>query len=128
MAKFKTDKIKRLRNRRGDDRLDVQWWAHLQAGDATPICSCRILNVSLAGALIEAEVDGEIGNEFIIDIDRVGQFAAEVRWTDGRKLGVRLQAGPDLKLKSYAEQIGLFSRTPVEYGPGTTGEEKAESQ
>lgn len=88
-------------NRRRDDRLDVRWKAHLLIGDEK--LPCEVADVSFAGTLVVLSGDVHPGQEVILDVDGLGQFAARVQWTQKSRCGLSLVAGPDLLLKRLAE-------------------------
>lgn len=88
-----------------DDRLDVRWHATIELNDVDT--ACLVDNISTAGARVEIETELEMGQELIIKIPELGEFAGEVAWQKPPFYGLKLVAGPDLDLKGHADEIGL---------------------
>lgn len=89
--------------RRTDERMEVAWRGVLILADERRL-ACRVSDVSLAGTLVKCpEAAVALGDEIILDIPTLGEFAGKVRWLDAHAFGLALEAGPDLALKSVAE-------------------------
>ena len=97
--------------RRTEDRLDVSWRATLTVGD-TPV-SCAILDVATAGTKVALADPAAIqpGQEVLLTVDGLGDFAGRVAWRRGDELGLQILAGPDLLLKRFAESSGAYPST-----------------
>ncbi|WP_321389077.1 PilZ domain-containing protein [Emcibacter sp.] len=92
-------------DKRNDSRLDVFWRAMLTIdGISYP---CELTNVSTAGALMVLDRDLDLKQEFILDIADLGQCGGRVVWCNRPQYGLQLLIGDDLKLKDFAEKIGL---------------------
>jgi hypothetical protein len=89
-------------NRRGDERMQVEWPGVLTLEDDTSV-ACTVRDVSLAGVQVESEARLAVGNEIVLHVPSIGTFAGTVRWLGGRNVGLSLEAGPDLLLKRIAE-------------------------
>ncbi|GEQ98091.1 hypothetical protein JCM17844_17280 [Iodidimonas gelatinilytica] len=89
-------------NRRADDRLPVLWHGTIITVDDRSV-PCRVLDVSLAGTYIECALAVRLGEELILNIPELGEFAGEVQWMRNGSFGLALAAGPDLLLKKIAE-------------------------
>ncbi|TNE67070.1 MAG: hypothetical protein EP335_01700 [Alphaproteobacteria bacterium] len=112
-----------MNDKRRDDRLPVLWRGTLTTEDD---CSfpCEVRDVSLAGTLITCSASLTVGDELILAIDDLGEFATEVKWQGSEQLGLAILAGPDLMLKKFAEGAGAgLSDKPVTPGedPLTAG-------
>lgn len=100
-------------NKRGDDRLPVLWTGTLTTDDDRQF-ACKVRDVSLAGTLISTDADIEMGERLLLDINELGEFAVEVKWSGSEQLGLLILAGPDLELKKFAEGSGgSTSERPV---------------
>lgn len=89
--------------RRHDDRMMVAWEGEIILADERRF-SCRVSDISLAGTLVECPEAGvALGDEIILVIPTLGEFAGKVRWIGKNAFGLALEAGPDLALKSIAE-------------------------
>ncbi len=74
-------------------RTSVLWSGRLLCqGEAT---NCRILNISLQGAMIRPEKPFKGGPEVILNIDRSGQFAGSIVWQEGEQLGIEFLEEPE---------------------------------
>ncbi|GHF12300.1 hypothetical protein GCM10017044_02790 [Kordiimonas sediminis] len=91
--------------KRNDSRLPVSWRATVTTDDETSF-PVEIRDVSLAGTLVASESELPIGTQLILNVDGLGEFAGEIRWTSEGTLGLTLIAGPDLLLKKFAEKAG----------------------
>lgn len=96
-------------DRRGDDRLEVTWNGSVTLQDDRNFL-CRVCDVSLAGTLVKSEAPVKIGEEVLLSIPALGDFAGEVQWTQTGFFGLTLLAGPDLLLKRIAEESGTYPR------------------
>lgn len=92
-------------DKRQDDRLPVLWHGTLMTGDDREF-PCQIRDVSLAGTLITCDAEVKMGEELLLTIDRIGEFAGVVKWQGSQGLGLMILAGPDLFLKKFAEGAG----------------------
>lgn len=88
-----------------DERLDVRWRAHTIINEKRH--ACLVDNVSTAGARLELDIALKMGDELLVEIADMGEFAGEVVWLNQPFYGLKLMAGPDLDLKSHADEIGL---------------------
>jgi len=91
--------------KRADDRLDVLWDAVAHIGDTK--YPCQVANVSTAGALMKLDVDLQEKHQFLLDVQKLNEYAATVVWANRPFYGLTLLVGDDLKLKNYADKIGL---------------------
>ncbi|MBO6504236.1 MAG: PilZ domain-containing protein [Kordiimonadaceae bacterium] len=91
--------------KRGDDRLPVLWTGKLTTDDDREF-SCKVRDVSLAGTLISTDADIAMGERLLLEIEELGEFAVEVKWSGSEQLGLLILAGPDLALKKFAEGSG----------------------
>lgn len=87
---------------RRNERLDVMWGGTLEVNDLS--FDCRIGNVSTAGTLVSTEAPVELGDEVLLSIPNLGDFAGVVAWVGEGTFGLSLLAGPDLFLKDVAEE------------------------
>lgn len=93
------------REKREDNRLMVAWTAELHT-DSGVIFDCQVRDVSLHGALVYCNAPLACGDEVLLRLRPVGDFAARVVWQSGESCGLWLLAGPDLQLKKFAEPAG----------------------
>lgn len=89
-------------DRRSDDRLDVGWPGTIVKQDDRT-WPCRVLDISTAGTKIESEAEVTAGEEVLLSLPELGEFAGKVQWVGDMSFGLALQAGPDLLLKRVAE-------------------------
>lgn len=89
-------------DRRRDERLDVGWPGTIATEDDRR-WPCRIVDISTAGTKIESEAEVTAGEEVLLSLPDLGEFAGKVQWTGAGAFGLALQAGPDLLLKRVAE-------------------------
>ena len=89
-------------NRRIDERLPVMWHGRIVTEDDT-VHTCEICDISTAGTLINCQATLDPGQDVILQIDGLGEFAGSIRWASSPQLGLVLMAGPDLALKRFAE-------------------------
>lgn len=94
-----------MENKRQDDRLPVLWNGILTTDDDREF-PCQVRDVSHAGTLISCDAELQIGERLLLEIDSLGEFAAEVKWQGSEQLGLMILAGPDLVLKKFAETSG----------------------
>lgn len=92
-------------DKRGDDRLPVLWTGRLTTDDDQEF-PCKIRDVSLAGTLVSTDASIPMGERLLLEIDELGEFAVEVKWSGSEQLGLLILAGPDLALKKFAEGAG----------------------
>ncbi len=98
-------------DRRRDERLPVRGAGRIimildesgADGEQEETFSCHIADVALAGVRVVSQAPVEVGEEVILMIPAVGEFAGRVQWKRGREFGLALQGGPDLFLKRIAE-------------------------
>lgn len=90
-------------DRRGDHRLGVNWPGTVALADGAPV-ACEVSDVSTAGACICGSLDAAVGAEVLLEVPGLGEFAGTVQWARPPHFGLALQAGPDLALKSVAEE------------------------
>ncbi|WP_262692847.1 PilZ domain-containing protein [Kordiimonas aestuarii] len=103
-------------DKRRDDRLPVLWHGKLTTEDDREF-DCQIRDVSLAGTLITCDADIKMGEELLLTIDKIGEFASVVKWQGSQGLGLMILAGPDLVLKKFAEGAGgKVSDSPHDLG------------
>jgi hypothetical protein len=92
-------------DKRGDDRLPVLWTGKLTTDDDREY-ECHVRDISLAGTLISTNAKVELGERLLLEIEKLGEFAVEVKWSGSKQLGLLILAGPDLMLKKFAEGAG----------------------
>lgn len=92
-------------NKRNDDRLPVLWTGRLTTDDDKEF-ECKVRDVSLAGTLVSTDAPMNLGERLLLEIDELGEFAVEVKWSGSEQLGLLILAGPDLALKKFAEGSG----------------------
>lgn len=93
------------KDKRGDDRLPVLWTGKLTTDDDREF-ECKVRDVSLAGTLISTDAAIDMGERLLLEIEELGEFAVEVKWSGSEQLGLLILAGPDLSLKKFAEGSG----------------------
>jgi len=94
--------------RRVDDRLDVLWDAVAIIGDKE--YPCEVANISTAGVLMKLDMALEVKHQFLLDVQELNEYAVEVAWVNRPFYGLVLLVGDDLKLKDYADKIGLMKK------------------
>ena len=97
-------------NSRRDDRKPVIWTAKLTTMD-DKVFDCEVRDVSLAGTHVTCLAPLSIGDEAMLSIEGLGDFAGEVCWTRDENIGLTLMAGPDLLLKKFDERNPSESET-----------------
>lgn len=95
-------------HRRVDDRLDVLWEAVAIIDDKK--YPCEVANISTAGVLLKLDMELEQGHHFLLDVQELNEYAVEVAWVNRPYYGLVLLVGDDLKLKDYADKIGLAKK------------------
>lgn len=90
---------------RKDDRRSVVWSGTLTRENDQEY-PCSILDVAFAGTLIESPAPVDSGEDIILSIEGLGDFAATVKWSKGDSKGLVLMAGPNLLLKEFSEASG----------------------
>ncbi|WP_138380516.1 PilZ domain-containing protein [Luteithermobacter gelatinilyticus] len=91
--------------KRADSRLDVFWAAEMTLeGKRYP---CQLSNVSTAGALLKSEENLALKQELILHIPDFGEAGGIVVWRNAPLYGLKLLIGDNLKLKEYADEVGL---------------------
>lgn len=91
--------------KRQDSRLPVLWTGTITTDDDRSF-SCEVCDVSHAGTLISCEADFAMGERLLLEIEGLGEFAAEIKWKGSDQLGLLILAGPDLVLKKFTESAG----------------------
>jgi len=89
-------------DRRRDDRLPVGWEGEVILPDDRKV-ACRVADISTAGTKIESAAAVAAGDEVLLSLPELGDFAGKVQWVKPPHFGLALQAGPDLLLKRVAE-------------------------
>jgi len=92
-------------DKRLDARLPVLWTGTLTT-ENDQVFPCDIRDVSHAGTLVSTEAHIPMGERILLEIEGLGEFAAEVKWQGSEQLGLLILAGPDLVLKKFAETSG----------------------
>lgn len=101
------------RDARKDERKPVVWPGTLTLDDDS-LHDCQVVDVAFAGTLIETQAPIQKGDEVILTIAELGDFAASVKWAEDNAKGLLLLAGPDLLLKKFSEASGRdLSTKPV---------------
>lgn len=103
-------------DRRQDDRMPVKWAGTLETEDERAF-PCTVEDVSLAGTAIECDADVDKGDEVLLSIPQLGDFAGTVQWVRPPQIGLALQAGPDLLLKRIAEDDENYPGLADKAGP-----------
>ena len=89
--------------RRCHPRTSVLWSGRLLCeGEAT---DCRILNISLRGAMIRPDRPFKGGPEVIVHIDRFGQFAGSIVWQEGEQLGIEFLEKPEHIARVFGDAV-----------------------
>ena len=91
--------------KRLDTRLPVLWTGTLTT-ERDEEYPCEVRDVSHAGTLISTSASIPMGERLLLEIEGLGEFAAEVKWQGSEQLGLLILAGPDLVLKKFAEGAG----------------------
>ncbi len=104
------------RERRKDWRLNVRGAGAVllvsgEGGDEQRH-PCDLLDVALAGVRIATAAPLRTGDEVVLAIPEVGEYAAEVRWVRPPEAGLAIAGGPDLLLKDLAEDPRISTLKP----------------
>lgn len=91
-----------------EERLDVLWDAEISIEDETH--TCEVANVSTAGALLKLDIDISLEQEFLLNVPKLGEFAGVITWVNKPFYGLQLLVGPDLDLKTHADNVGLTAK------------------
>lgn len=103
-------------DKRLDTRLPVLWTGTLTTENDQEF-TCEVRDVSHAGTLISTTASLPMGERILLEIEGLGEFAAEVKWQGSEQLGLLILAGPDLVLKKFAEGSGAaLSDRPQDAG------------
>lgn len=94
---------------RKDERLEVVWQGTIMLDDID--YDCQIADISTAGTMIVCDAPVEFGQEALLNIPEIGEFAAVVAWIGPGRFGLELHMGPSMLLKKYAESSGEFPST-----------------
>ncbi len=100
--------------RRKDWRLDVRGVGAvlLLAGNEEERFACDLIDVALAGVRVATTAPLSAGEEVILAIPEIGEYAAEVRWVRPPEAGLAIAGGPDLLLKDLAEDPRISTLKP----------------
>lgn len=74
-------------NVREFERKDVLFSARLHIGDKT--IDSEIVNISFGGSQIRVGRSLKAGDEVVLEIEPFGSFNVEIRWSDGKDIGVK---------------------------------------
>ena len=74
-------------NGREFERKDVLFSARLLVGDKA--IDSEIVNISFGGSQIRVGRKLKAGDEVVLEIEPFGSFNVEVRWSDGKDIGVK---------------------------------------
>lgn len=69
------------------ERKDVLFSARLHVGDKT--IDSEIVNISFGGSQIRVGRSLKAGDEVVLEIEPFGSFNVEIRWSDGKDIGVK---------------------------------------
>ncbi|GIX17416.1 MAG: hypothetical protein KatS3mg119_1602 [Rhodothalassiaceae bacterium] len=104
------------RERRKDWRLHVRGIGAVlllpEGGEDEQRHPCDLLDVALAGVRIATAAPLRTGDEVVLAIPEVGEYAAEVRWVRPPEAGLAIAGGPDLMLKDLAEDPRISTLKP----------------
>ena len=79
-------------------RQSLVWRAHVHAGDRSiPV---KLANVSASGALLEGELNFEVGDSVLLDFASVGMLPSTVRWCEDNRAGLSFDRHFDVSLLS----------------------------
>ena len=91
------------KERRRHPRTSVLWSGRLLCeGEAT---DCRIVNISLQGAMIRPDKPFKGGPEVIIHIDRFGQFAGSIVWQEDEQLEIEFLEDPEHIARVFGDAV-----------------------
>ncbi len=74
------------------ERKDVLFAAQVHAGDKT--FDGEIVNISFGGSQIRIGRKLKAGDRVVLEIDPFGSFNVEIRWSDGKDIGVKFEDDP----------------------------------
>jgi hypothetical protein len=74
-------------NRRLDSRRTVVWNGRLHRDGV--VLEYEIFNVSAEGAKARLAVHMAVNATVVLEIDRLGMFAGEIRWRTANEIGIR---------------------------------------
>ena len=98
--------------RRVNDREPVVWLATLTLDDDS-VVKCEIRDVSYAGTMISSDTKLDMGEEVLLTIKELGDFAGTVKWIRNGEIGLTLMGGPNLLLSEFAaSKEGEVSHKP----------------
>lgn len=100
--------------RRKDWRLDVRGVGAvlLLEGSEEERFPCDLIDVALAGVRVATTAPLQPGEEVVLAIPEIGEYAAEVRWVRPPQAGLAIAGGPDLLLKDLAEDPRISTLKP----------------
>ncbi len=101
--------------RRRDWRLDVRGVGAvllLEPESGEERFPCDLIDVALAGVRVATTAPLCAGDEVILAIPEIGEYAAEVRWVRPPQAGLAIAGGPDLLLKDLAEDPRISTLKP----------------
>jgi PilZ domain len=77
-------------DRRIHPRYSVMWSGELRAGSGFDwyVLHCRIRNFSISGVHVLVDRSIEPGGSVVLRIANVGDFAGQVVWSEGNRLGI----------------------------------------
>jgi len=100
-------------------RTAVFWSGTVQVGRES--IDCIVLNMSAGGAKVKLFKRYPGGNSpLVLNIDRLGGYAAEVVWSQGEMIGVRFLKDPELVAADIERELGRTN-------PNRTGSSAAQS-
>jgi len=76
-----------MANRRVDSRRTVIWNGRLHRDGV--VLACEIFDVSAEGAKARLAVHMAVNATVVLEIDRLGMFAGEIRWRTANQIGIR---------------------------------------
>ncbi len=79
-------------NAREFERKDVLFSARLLVGDKT--FDSEIVNISFGGSQIRVGRTMKSGEKVVLEIEPFGSFDVEIRWSDGKDIGVKFNDDP----------------------------------
>ena len=97
-------------NRRVDSRRTVIWSGRLHRDGG--VVECEIFDVSPEGAKARLAAHMAVNATVILEIDRLGMFAGEIRWRTANQIGIRFleSAGTiEERLRGKGEWSGAVS-------------------
>jgi hypothetical protein len=84
-------------DRRIHPRYSVMWSGELRAGSDFDwyVLHCRIRNFSISGVHVLVDRSIEPGGSVVLRIAKVGDFAGQVAWSKGNRLGICFDEASD---------------------------------